>query len=157
MRFGFSQFIASRFDMVTGWVTLRCDLIWIWLGTGGVRAGYIVGQVRLSVPVSIGELGGGSVNSGLAMGWSGTGPGFFWFGASSLSMSVGFDNAVLWYFFPSVDGCRRLAVRVCSGTDLVVVMGIYWDMGGEVVAIRLKMVQAETWLSFSQFGAFGSR
>ena len=77
MRFGFSQFIASGFDMVMGQVTLRCDLIWIWLGTGGVRAGYIIGQVRLLVPVSIGELGGGSVNSGLAMGWSGTGPGFF--------------------------------------------------------------------------------
>ena len=56
-------------------------------------------------------------------------------------------------FFPSVDGHRRLAGRVCSEPGFVVGMGIYWALGVEVITIVLVMVQAETGLVFSQFGA----
>ena len=60
-------------------------------------------------------------------------------------------------FFPPVDGHRRLAGRVCSEPDLVVGVGIYWELGGEVINILLVMVRAETGLVFSQFSASGLR
>ena len=52
---------------------MNCGIIWLWLGSGILRARSILGHVRLSGRVSIESLGSGDVNSRLAMGWSGMG------------------------------------------------------------------------------------
>ena len=57
--------------MALGRATLRCGLIWFLLGSGIVRAGYVLRHGRSSGRVLIGKLVSGAVDSGLAMGWEG--------------------------------------------------------------------------------------
>ena len=65
-----------------GRAMLLCGLIWIWLGSGIVRSGSVLGRVMLSGRISIGSLESRAVNSGLAMGRAG--PGLFFVGSVCL-------------------------------------------------------------------------
>ena len=56
-----------------------------------------------------------------------------------------------------MDGNRRLSGRVNYDTGLVVGVGLYWALGGEVITIVLVMGRAETGMVFSRFGASGLR
>ena len=42
-----------------------------------------------------------------------------------------------------------IADLVCSGTDLIDGVGLDWALGGEVVAIRLKIGMVEVGIGFS--------
>ena len=48
-----------------------------------------------------------------------------------------------------MDGNRRLSGRVNSDPGLVVGVGLYWALGGEVITIVLVMGRAETGMVFS--------
>ena len=68
----FSQFSASGFSMATRRATLRCVLISFCLGSGIVRAGSVLGHVRLPGIVLNGQLVSEVVNTRLEMGRAGT-------------------------------------------------------------------------------------
>ena len=57
--------------MAMGRATMRCGLIWFWMGSGIVRAGSALGHFRWSGRVLIGKLVSGAVGSRLAMGRAG--------------------------------------------------------------------------------------
>ena len=96
---GFSQFSAFGFAMAALQATLRCGLIWIRLSLGIVWSGYFLGWVRLLGRYLIVSLGGGYVDSWLAMGRTGMGLVFFRFGASGFDTAAGFGDVALWNYF----------------------------------------------------------
>ena len=85
--------------MAVGRATLRCGLIWFWMGLGIVRAVSVLGHVRSFGRVFIGQLVSGTANSGLAMGQAGPVLVFFSFGSSGFIMAAGFGDVALWTFF----------------------------------------------------------
>ena len=120
---GFSQLIASGFAMAVGRATLRCGLIWIHMGSGDIWNGSILGWVRLSGRVLIGALDGGVVNSELAMGQAGTGPSFCIFGVSRISMAAAQEDCAPGLLY----------------SGFVVVAGLDWAVGREVIDVKLAM------------------
>ena len=74
---GYCQFCPSIFAMAEGRAMLCYYLFWIWwLGSGGVWAGSVIGQVWSLGQVFIRTLGGKDITSGLVMGRMVTVPGF---------------------------------------------------------------------------------
>ena len=59
--------------MAAGRDTIRCGLVWIWLGSGILESRSVLGRVISLGQLPIGSLGGGSVDRGLAMGREGLG------------------------------------------------------------------------------------
>ena len=90
-RAGFSKSSASGLSMAERRATLRCGLIWFWLGLGIVQAGSVLGHVR--------SLGRVSIRHMLVMGWAETGMVFSLLGASGLCWLQSSDLALWNYGF----------------------------------------------------------